>query len=177
LIVPLGRFAAASRSAAAVGTVAALALSGCGAEEGFDPNEWNAPGQRARVGSVVIHYAHLAEPKGEPWERGDDVPASMWLYNEGPRADQLVSAQTPAAGSVEIVDANDQPLVDGVRLPPDELQKLGPGKTHLVLRDLREVVRGGDFVRLTVRFEDAGEVTFDVQSQVPLDDESPSPGP
>lgn len=53
--------------------------------------------------------------------------------------------------------------------------RLERGKTHLVLREVRETVRGGDFMKFTMRFEDAGPVTFTVRSQVPVYDESPSP--
>ncbi|MBT2367283.1 copper chaperone PCu(A)C [Streptomyces sp. ISL-10] len=170
------RFVTAARAAAAGAVFGAVALTaGCGSGEGFDPDQWNAPGQNAKVGSVLIRYAHIAEPQGQPWKEGDDVPAYMWLYNKGPEADRLVSASTPAARSVEIVDAGGDPLPQGVTLPADELQELEPGRTHLVLRDLRQVVRGGDFVKLAVRFEKSGATTFNVHSQIPVYDQSPSP--
>lgn len=81
LIVLLSRFVTAGRSAGALVAAVALALSGCGAD-GFDPQQWNAPGQNEKVGSVLIRYAHIAEPRGKPWKQGDDVPAYMWLYNK-----------------------------------------------------------------------------------------------
>lgn len=94
-----------------------------------------------------------------------------------PDEDRLASASTPAAGSVEIVDADGKPLPDGVPLPPDKLQELEPGKTHLVLRDVRQVLRGGDFVEFAVRFEEAGAATFNLQAQVPVYDPNPSLSP
>ncbi len=44
-----------------------------------------------------------------------------------------------------------------------------------MLRDVREVVRGGDFMKFTMRFEKAGPVTFSIAAQTPAYDESPSP--
>jgi copper(I)-binding protein len=53
--------------------------------------------------------------------------------------------------------------------------KLEPGASHLVLQDVREVIRGGDFMQFTMRFESAKSITLTFQSQVPFYDERPSP--
>lgn len=55
--------------------------------------------------------------------------------------------------------------------------ELDQAKAHLVLRDVREVIMGGDFMKFTMRFEKAGPSTFNIQSQIPAHDESPSPTP
>lgn len=60
-------------------------------------------------------------------------------------------------------------------LPANQLVELERGKPHLVLRDVREFIRGGDFMKFTMRFDDAGSITFNIQSQVPVYDEGPSP--
>ncbi|GAA2564597.1 MULTISPECIES: hypothetical protein [Streptomyces] len=44
-----------------------------------------------------------------------------------------------------------------------------------MLRDVREVIRGGDFMKFTMRLERAGSVAFNVQSQVPVYDDGPFP--
>ncbi|MGC9379843.1 copper chaperone PCu(A)C [Streptomyces sp. MH13] len=165
-----------ARSAAATVLAAGtLALSGCGGDDSFELQDWHAPGQNASVGDVLLRYAHVAEPKGEPWRPGDDVPAYVWLMNEGDSADRLVGAGSPDAESVGIVNADGKALPDGVALPPDKLRQLEPGNNHLLLRDVREVVRGGDFLKITLNFEKAGSVTFNIQSQIPVYDSSPSP--
>ncbi|MGY0067179.1 copper chaperone PCu(A)C [Streptomyces sp. QTS137] len=162
-------------------TLAAAALAlvvtagGCGGDDDFSLPDWEAPGQNARIGDIMIRYAHVAEPRGEPWQPGDDVPAYVWLYNKGSEADKLVGAGTPNAASVDIVDSDGRPSPDGVDLPVNQLVELEPGKAHLVLRDVRELIRGGDFMKFTMRFEDAGPITFNIQSQIPAYDESPSP--
>ncbi|MFE1586911.1 copper chaperone PCu(A)C [Streptomyces sp. NPDC058737] len=165
------------RRKALVGYAAALALAagGCGGDDTFSLPDWGAPGQNARVGDVMIRYAHVAEPKGGPWQPGDDVSAYVWLYNKGDDGDRLVSASTPNAASVDVVDADGKKLADGVSLPEKKLVELERGKTHLLLRDVREQIRGGDFMKCTMKFEDAGSVTFNIQAQIPAYEESPSP--
>ncbi len=86
-----------------------------------------------------------------------------------------MGVSTPNAASVDIVDSDSKSLPDGVDLPANQLVELEPGKTHLVLRDVREIIRGGDFMKFTMRFENAGSITFNIQSQIPAYDESPSP--
>ncbi len=44
----------------------------------------------------------------------------------------------------------------------------------MVLRDVRQQIRGGDFMKFTMRFDKAGTITFNIQSQVPVYNEGPS---
>ncbi|PZT71342.1 copper chaperone PCu(A)C [Streptomyces sp. SW4] len=159
---------------AVAAVVLAVTVSGCGGEEDFSLPDWDAPGQNARVGDIMIRYAHVAEPRDEPWQRGDDVPAYLWLYNKGEQDDRLLDAESPNAVTVDVVGSDGKTLPDGVEVPENDLVELEQGKPHLVLRDVRETVRGGDFMKLTLRFEDAGTVTFDIQAQLPVYDESPA---
>jgi periplasmic copper chaperone A len=143
-----------------------------------DGNEYNPPGANARVGSVLIRYAHIAEPPDGPWDPGDDAPFYVWLFNQGGRADRLIGAETTVARSVDIVRAGGEPR-GPVELPTGELVELEEGRTHLVLRDVRRRIRGGDFVWFTLRFERAGEVALRVHAQVPTyvdDDVTGVPG-
>ncbi|WP_235193067.1 copper chaperone PCu(A)C [Streptomyces viridochromogenes] len=155
--------------------------TGCGT----NGNDYNPPGANARVGPVLIRYAHIAEPPDGPWQSGDDAPLYLWLFNQGERPDRLLGAETEIARSVDVVDA-DGTARGPVELPTGKLVELEKGRTHLVLNDLRQRVRGGDFVWVTLRFERAGEIALQVQSQIPtyVDDDvtgvpgltSPSPG-
>jgi copper(I)-binding protein len=105
-----------------------LTASGCGGDDDFSLPDWDAPGQNARVGDLMIRYAHAAEPRGEPWQPGDDVPAYVWLYNKGgDQADKLVGASTPNAASVDLVDSDSKPLPGGVDLPANQLVELEQG--------------------------------------------------
>ncbi|MEU6180433.1 hypothetical protein [Streptomyces coeruleorubidus] len=53
---------------------------------------------------------------------------------------------------MSIVDAQGKPLPRGVELPSKQLRESEPGKEHLLLRDVRQVIRGGDFMKITLRF-------------------------
>ncbi|XKK60579.1 copper chaperone PCu(A)C [Streptomyces sp. ARC32] len=171
-----GRFALRGRCAL-VSTALALTVTagGCGGDDDFSLPDWDAPGQNARVGDIMIRYAHVAEPQDQPWQPGSDVPAYVWLYNKGDEADKLVAVSTPNAASVDIVDADGEPLANGVNLPANKLVELERDTSHLMLRDVREKIRGGDFMKFTMRFENAGTITFDIQAQIPVYDKGPSP--
>ncbi|MFE2275922.1 copper chaperone PCu(A)C [Streptomyces sp. NPDC059454] len=162
-------------AAGALAATLALAGGGCGADDDFSLPDWDAPGQNTRVGDLMIRYAHLAEPTGDPWQPGDDVAAYVWLYNKGGGSDRLVGASSPMAASVDIVDSDGKRLSDGVEVPENDLVELEPGKDHLILRDVRQVIRGGDATEITLRFEDAGSATFGIQAQPPVYDESGAP--
>ncbi|MDG9711345.1 copper chaperone PCu(A)C [Streptomyces sp. DH10] len=150
-----------------------MTASGCGGDEDFFLPDWDAPGRNARVGDLVIRYAHVAVPLGEPWQPGDDVPAYVGLHNMSDQAGNLVGASTPNAASVDIVDSDSKPLPGGVDLPVNQLVELEQGKAHLVLRDVRRLIRGGDFMKFTMRFENAGSITCNVQSQIPSTTKAP----
>ena len=142
--------------------------------------EIDSPGANTSLGGMYIRYAHIAETRGQPHPAGADVPMFVWLYNNGPRADELVEVSTPAARSVVL----DDPRRPQSRLPvpivPQGEYVLAPATGHLTLQDLKQDLRGGDFVPVTFRFRDAGEVQLNVQVQPPPYDPgawSPTPSP
>ncbi|MEU0340475.1 copper chaperone PCu(A)C [Streptomyces bobili] len=158
-----------------MGCLAAVwGTTGCGA----DGNDYNPPGANARVGPVLIRYAHIAEPPDGPWGTGDDAPLYVWLFNQGQHTDKLLGAETTVARSVDIVTA-DGAVQGPVALPTGKLVELEKGRAHLLLRDLRQQIRGGDYVWITLRFERAGEIALQVHSQIPTyvdDDATDAPG-
>lgn len=152
------------------GCLAAVGMTGCFGDADITHNP---PGANVRVGPVLIRYAHIAEPPDGPWEPGDDAPFYLWLFNQGQRADRLLGAETTAAQSVDIVTA-DGTVRGPLNVPTGQLLELERGRVHLVLRDLRQQIRGGDYVWITLRFERAGEIALQVHSQIPtyVDDEA-----
>ncbi|MDG9701514.1 copper chaperone PCu(A)C [Streptomyces sp. DH37] len=159
----------------------ALAAAGCGDTDDRGEiaggGEVDSPGANAGIGSVLVRYAHLAEPTDGPWETGSDVPLYAQLYDQEPPADRLVSAESPAAESVGIVGQGGEAVEGGVKLTPDTSVGLEEGGTYLVLRDVRQEIRGGDFVWVTFHFEDAGALSMQVPAQPPTVDEESSPPP
>ncbi|MEU0216762.1 copper chaperone PCu(A)C [Streptomyces sp. NPDC006265] len=145
------------------GCLAAMGTTGCA---GDDDITHNPPGANARVGPVLIRYAHIAEPPDGPWAEGEDAPFYLWLFNQGQRPDRLLGAETTVARSVDIVSA-DGAVRGPVGVPTGKLVEFEKGRAHLLLRDLHQRIRGGDYVWITLRFERAGEVALQVHSQIP----------
>ncbi|WP_236243464.1 copper chaperone PCu(A)C [Streptomyces sp. CC228A] len=154
------------------GCLAAAVLVGCDSTSG----EYHPPGAHARVGAMLIRYAHMAEPPNGPWEVGADVPVHLWLYNEAQTADRLLGGATTIAESVDIVTADGSPR-GALDVPPRQLVELSEGQPHLLLRGVKEELRGGDYAWVTLRFERAGEVALQMHAQTPTYvDEDATPG-
>jgi periplasmic copper chaperone A len=111
----------------------------------------------------------------DPWVRytGPDVPAGgfMTLTNAGGQDDALVSASSPAFGSVELhetVEGDDgmmamQP-VTSILIPAGGTTKLEPGSYHMMLFDPTGTIEIGQTVDITLTFEQGG--TKDVSAVV-----------
>ena len=107
---------------------------------------------------------------------GDDSMADMGsvtgafgtLTNKGDSDDALVSATCDLAGMVQIhetVDNGDgggtmQP-VDSIAIPAGETVKLEPGGYHVMLMGLKQELKAGDTVTITLTFESGTEITAD----------------
>ena len=82
----------------------------------------------------------------------------------GAAADRLVRAASPAAGSVELHQMTMEGGVMKMRflpaldIPPGGKIELKPGGYHVMLLDLRQPLKVGDKVPLTLTFEKAGSV-------------------
>lgn len=90
------------------------------------------------------------------------------LENRGPGADRLVSATSPVSGSVElhemVLDAGvmKMHLIPGLELKPGARVELKPGGYHLMLLDLKQALKEGDRIPLTLTFEQAGKIDVSV---------------
>jgi copper(I)-binding protein len=121
-----------------------------------------APGEApARAGALTV---------AEPFARataGKVGGAFATLLNAG-EADRLLSASSPAAGTVELhetVRSGDvmrmQP-VGALDIPAGGVVRLAPGGYHLMLVGLKAPLRRGDQVPVTLVFERGGSVTVPV---------------
>lgn len=108
-----------------------------------------APWARATPGGAKVGGAYL-ELKAAP----------------GP-GDRLVSASSPAAGTVEVHEhINDGGImkmrrVDGLAVPGGASVMFKPGGYHLMLMDLKQPLKQGDKVGLTLTFEKAGALVVE----------------
>jgi periplasmic copper chaperone A len=111
----------------------------------------------------------------KPWIRatapGAKVAAGyMTVRNRSASPDRLVGASSPAAGRVEThVHVKDGDImrmreVKGYDLPAKGSFELKPGGAHFMFVDLKQPLKEGDKIPVTLRFEKAKDITvqFDV---------------
>jgi periplasmic copper chaperone A len=136
-----------------------------------------AGAQETRAGDLVIT---------QPWSRATPAGAKvaggyLTIENKGSAPDRLVSGTGDVAGRVEIHEMamnngvmTMRPLDKGLTIEPGKTVKLAPGGYHVMLMDLKNPLKQGEKVPLTLEFEKAGKVTLslDVQgvgAQAPMD--------
>lgn len=118
----------------------------------------------AELGDVMIH---------EGWARASigsapNSAAYMTLMTRGDATDKLVDARTPVAETAElhnhIMDDGIARMraVEAIEIVPGETAVLEPGGFHIMLMGLKEELKEGDAIPLTLTFEKAGDVTLDV---------------
>jgi len=107
-------------------------------------------------------------------QEGGNGGAFMTITNGSSEADRLVSAQSPAAGTVEIHETIDdngvmrmRPVPDGFEIPAGGKLELKPGGKHIMLIGLVAPLEPGQEIELTLNFEKAGAITVKVPVREP----------
>ena len=94
------------------------------------------------------------------------------IENKGTTADRLIGVSGDISGKIEVHEMSmnngvmKMRAVDGgLVIDPGKTVKLAPGGYHLMIMDLKNPLKQGDKVPLTLSFEKAGKVavTLDVQ--------------
>lgn len=124
----------------------------------------NAPVNAADSGLVVLQSRAMASLPGS-----GNTAVYVTLHNAGAQADRLLSASTPAAAKVELhstmimsggvammhsLSALDVPLGGTV--------SMAPGGVHLMVTGVKQPLKAGEKLSLTLRFEKAGSMTIAV---------------
>ncbi|MDE2332381.1 MAG: copper chaperone PCu(A)C, partial [Bradyrhizobium sp.] len=120
-----------------------------------------ARAQEVKAGDLVITQAWTrATPNGAKIGGG-----YLTIENKGSTPDRLLGGSTDAAGRVEVHQMTTKdgvmtmrPLGDGLTIDPGKTVKLAPGGYHLMMFDLKNPLKQGDTVPVTLKFEKAGEV-------------------
>ena len=111
----------------------------------------------------------------EPWSRETAVGqnaggAFMTIANTGTAADRITGGSTPVAGRVEIHTMTMEggvmrmrQLEDGLDVPAGGEVTLKPGSFHIMLMDLKQPLKAGETVPLTLSFEGAGSVVTELE--------------
>ena len=108
----------------------------------------------AHAGDIALeHPWSRATPAGAPVAAG-----YVTLKNSGAAADKLVSATADVAGKVEVHEmAMDNGVmkmrqIPGIEIPAGQTLALKPGSYHVMLLDLKQQVKDGDTVPITLEF-------------------------
>jgi copper(I)-binding protein len=121
-----------------------------------------------KAGDLVISQAWTrATPGGAKTGGG-----FLTIENKGTASDKLIGASADVAGKVEVheMTTNDgvmkmRPVEGGLTIDPGKTVKLAPGGYHLMMMGLKNPLKQGDKLPVTLQFEKAGKVavTLDVQ--------------
>ena len=128
----------------------------------------SACAQEVKAGDLVITQAwSRATPSGAKIAGG-----YLTIENKGSAPDRLVGGGGDIAGKVEIHEMamnngvmTMRPLDKGLAIEPGKTVKLAPGGLHLMLMDLKNPLKQGDKVPVTLQFEKAGKVTLSLDIQ------------
>jgi copper(I)-binding protein len=112
---------------------------------------------------------------GQPWTRATPPSAAagggfLTVTNKGTAADKLISAKSAAAGAVQIHEMKMEGNImrmrereSGLDIAPGATVTLAPGGFHLMLMGLKEPLKQGATVPMTLVFEKAGSIDIELQ--------------
>lgn len=128
----------------------------------------------AFVVSAASVLAHEAQAGGvtvtHPWARatpGGSNLTAAFMEIKSENADKLISAASPVAGRVEVHthikdgDVMKMRRVDALEIAAGGVHVLKPMSDHIMLMDLKQPLKEGDVVKLTLTFEKAGVIEID----------------
>ena len=111
---------------------------------------------------------------GHPWARATPptAPAGggyLTVTNKGTTEDRLISVKSPAAGAVQVHEMKMEGNVmrmreveGGLAIPPGATVALAPGGLHLMMMGLKEPLKQGERVPVTLVFEKAGSIDVEL---------------
>ena len=125
------------------------------------------------VALLLANVAHAQMTVQDAWARatppGAKIAAGYLVIRNAGAADRLLSASSPAAERVETHttvrdgDISRMREVKGYEVPARATLELKPGGSHLMLVNLKALLKEGTSVPLTLKFEKAGEVRTELQ--------------
>jgi copper(I)-binding protein len=164
-----------------------LALAACSAGQVTQTatQERDKTGAVAQVGDITVRAAELENPRGGAYEAGDDAELRMAIVNGAEEADTLVGIEGEGFGDVEIqAESTGTPASpttgagagsgtttatgtgDGgsteLEIPADTSVFVDGDAATITLTDLDEGLTVGQYIELTLVFENAGEITLPV---------------
>ncbi|MEY3953380.1 MAG: hypothetical protein RLZZ397_260 [Pseudomonadota bacterium] len=113
----------------------------------------------------------------EPWVRGTVMgqqATGAFMRITAEKNARLVAAKSPVAGLVEIHEmamVNDvmkMRQIPGLDLAAGRAMELKPGGYHVMLMELKQTMKGGEQVPITLVFEDDAKKRFEVAVKAPV---------
>jgi len=115
----------------------------------------------------------VTQPWARPGAAGDNSAIYLVIDNPTSEAETLLGAATDVAASTELhrstmengmmmMEAQEKVFIDARSKVVFE-----PGGLHVMLVGLKQDLRAGDTIRLTLNFEKAGDITLDVPVKEP----------
>jgi len=127
--------------------------------------------------SLLTSAAVAQVTVSDPWIRAT-VPAQKtagaFMQLRSPKATRLVEVQSPVAGRAEVhqmaMDGQTMRMqkVDGIDLPAGQSVNLSSGGYHVMLFDLKQQLKEGEQVPLTLSFIGADKKRENVTVRVPV---------
>jgi copper(I)-binding protein len=169
-----------------------VAVSACSAGQVTQTatQERDKTGAMAQVGDLTLRAAELENPREGAYERGDDAELRLAIVNGSQEADTLVGVEGEGFGEAEIEGAapSASPTTgvgsgagtaggtttpagaaptgpatpDEIEIPADTTVFVDGDTATITLTDLDEDLTVGQYLELTLIFENAGEVTLPV---------------
>lgn len=138
---------------------------------------WLAGPALALAAALVFAQAPQAPTVRDAWIRGtvpQQTSTGLFAQIASPVATRLVEARSAVAGAVEIhemrMDGNTMRMraLPSLDIPAGQTVELKPGGYHLMLIDLKQPLKAGDQLPVTLVFEAADRSRQTVQLQVPV---------
>lgn len=129
----------------------------------------------ALAGAARAHSYKLGDLEiGHPWARATPPTAPsggafLKVTNTGKTGDRLVGASTPIAATTQVHEMKMEgnvmrmrELERGLEIPPGATVALEPGGYHIMMMGLKEPLKQGTNVPLTLIFEKAGKIDVEL---------------
>lgn len=162
--------------------------------------ERDKTGAMAQVGDITLRAVEFESPSGGSYEAGDDAELMLAIVNSAQEDDTLVAVDGEGFGDVEIQSAGSPATgansggstttggttttgtgtgtgttaaagSDEIEIPADTTVFVDGEDTSITLTDLDEPLNVGQYLELTLTFENAGDVTVLVTVANPEDEQ------
>lgn len=131
------------------------------------------PWARAATAMGAGGHTGMATPAAEMEGMGSNSAAYMILKNNSSTADRLIGAESDVAEAVELHisemkgEVMTMRQIEYVEVPANGNAELKPGGMHIMLIGLKQDLKPGDKINLTLVFEKAGRINVEAEVRAP----------